>query len=104
MQTILSDADLYAEWESEVTEMRTRIHRVRNDFVSALTAAGVSRDFGFLNQQKGMFSFTGLNKEQAKTLREKYSIYIVNDGRINVAGITSDNLPRLVQALKSLLG
>jgi len=104
VQTILSDADLYAEWESEVTEMRTRIHRVRNDFVSALTAAGVSRDFGFLNQQKGMFSFTGLNKEQAKTLREKYSIYIVNDGRINVAGITSDNLPRLVQALKSLLG
>ncbi len=104
VQTILSDADLYEKWESEVTEMRTRIHRVRNDFVSALAAANVSRDFGFLKQQKGMFSFTGLNQEQAKTLREKYSIYIVNDGRINVAGITSDNLPRLVQALKSLLG
>lgn len=104
VQTILSDADLYSKWETEVAEMRTRIHRVRDDFVIALAAAGVSRDFGFLKQQKGMFSFTGLNQEQAIALREKHSIYIVNDGRINVAGITSDNLPRLVQSLKALLG
>ena len=104
VQTILNDPDLYAQWETEVTDMRKRIHRVRDDFVAALAAAGVSRDFGFLKQQKGMFSFTGLDQEQAVALREKYSIYIVNDGRINVAGITSDNLPYLVQSLKLLLG
>ena len=50
-----------------------------------------------------MFSFTGLTKDQAVELREKHSIYIVDSGRINVAGITSSNLPRLVQVLKETL-
>jgi aspartate/tyrosine/aromatic aminotransferase len=51
-----------------------------------------------------MFSFTGLTKEQAIALREDHSIYIVDSGRINVAGITSKNLPRLVEVLKGMLG
>ena len=84
--------------------MRERIHRVRAQFVEALKAAGVSRDFSFLQRQNGMFSFTGLTQEQAIELREKYSIYIVNSGRISVAGINDKNLPKLVEAFKALVG
>jgi aspartate/tyrosine/aromatic aminotransferase len=83
--------------------MRERIHEVRDQFVRALEAAGVGRDFSFLREQKGMFSFTGLTKEQAIGLRQNHSIYIVDSGRINVAGITSKNLPRLVEVLKGTL-
>ena len=101
---MLSDTDLRATWVGEVAAMRERIHEVRDQFVSALAAAGVSRDFSFLKEQKGMFSFTGLTKEQAIALRQDHSIYIVDSGRINVAGITSKNLPRLVEVLKGILG
>ncbi|MDQ8202610.1 amino acid aminotransferase [Pelagicoccus sp. SDUM812003] len=102
--TILSDETLTAKWHQEVAAMRGRIAGVRQQFVDALKAAGVSRDFSFLIKQKGMFSFTGLTKEQAMELREKHAIYIVNSGRINVAGITSANLERLVASLKSIIG
>lgn len=102
--TILGDPELSTQWRGEVAAMRQRIASVRSQFVDALKAAGVSRDFSFLTRQKGMFSFTGLSKEQAVELRETRSIYIVDSGRINVAGITSANLDRLVSALKSLIG
>lgn len=104
VETILSDAELREQWIGEVDEMRDRIHRVRQEFVEALAKAGVSRDFQFLINQKGMFSFTGLTKEQATALRTEHSIYIVDSGRINVAGITSENLSRLVSVLKETIG
>lgn len=104
VETILSDETLKGKWVDEVASMRSRIHDVRHQFVSALSEAGVSRDFSFLIDQKGMFSFTGLNKEQAQKLRSDYSIYIVDSGRINVAGLTSENLPRVAKAFKELLG
>lgn len=102
--TILSDETLAKQWDAEVSSMRQRIAGVRQHFVDALASAGVNRDFSFLNQQKGMFSFTGLTKEQAIELREKYSIYIVDSGRINVAGITSSNIDRVVTTLKAVIG
>lgn len=104
VETILSDPELRSRWVQEVTAMRTRIHNVRQQFVDGLAAAGVSKDFSFLVDQKGMFSFTGLTKEQAIALRADHSIYIVDSGRINVAGITSHNLSRLVSVLKEILG
>lgn len=104
VETILSDETLKGKWIDEVASMRSRIHDVRHQFVSALSEAGVSRDFSFLIDQKGMFSFTGLTKEQAQTLRSDYSIYIVDSGRINVAGLTSENLSRVAKAFKELLG
>ena len=103
VETVLGNADLRSTWITEVTAMRERIHEVRDQFVRALEAAGVGRDFSFLKEQKGMFSFTGLTKEQAIGLRQNHSIYIVDSGRINVAGITSKNLPRLVEVLKGTL-
>lgn len=100
--TILSNSALTEQWRGEVAAMRERIANVRRQFVDALAAAGVSRDFSFLNEQKGMFSFTGLTKDQAIELREKHAIYIVDSGRINVAGITSKNIDRLVKTLAGL--
>ncbi|OUW15408.1 MAG: aromatic amino acid aminotransferase [Opitutales bacterium TMED158] len=104
VETVLGDDELRAQWTEEVAAMRVRIHNVRDQFVSALAEAGVSRDFSFLKRQMGMFSFTGLTKEQAIALREEHSIYIVDSGRINVAGITSSNLGRIVDVLKGILG
>ena len=100
--TVLNDPELCAEWEGEVEAMRDRINRMRHLFVETLAAKGVKRDFSFIKRQRGMFSFSGLTKEQVDTLREKYSIYIVGSGRINVAGITEANMDALCQAIAEL--
>jgi hypothetical protein len=84
---------LYAEWEGEVAAMRGRIQDMRRRFVRGLAAAGVTRDFSFIQRQHGMFSFTGLTREQVHRLREDHGVYIVESGRVNIAGITEANLP-----------
>lgn len=104
VETILSDESLKALWATEVEAMRDRINGVRSGFVRALSEAGVGRDFSFLQEQRGMFSFTGIPKEQVHALRDAHGIYMVDSGRVNVAGITSANMPRLVGALKTVLG
>jgi len=103
VETILADADLRAEWLKELEGMRDRIKDLRAEFVSGLTSRGVDRDFGFITEQNGMFSFSGLTPDQVEVLRETYSIYIVGSGRINVAGINSDNLGRLCDAIADVL-
>ena len=75
--------------------MRNRINSIRGLFVETLNEKGVERDFGFIARQRGMFSFSGLNPQQVKRLRDEYSIYIVGSGRVNVAGMTeSTTMPR----------
>ena len=101
---ILSDETLRTQWEEELAAMRHRIATVRAEFVEALRARGVPTDFSFITRQKGMFSFSGLSDEQVAHLRERHSIYIVKGGRINVAGITTQNLPVLVEAIAGLPG
>ena len=64
--------------------MRGRILRMREQFVERMAAEAPQRDFSFIESQRGMFSFSGLNEQQVKELRDKYSIYIVKSGRINV--------------------
>jgi aspartate aminotransferase/aromatic-amino-acid transaminase len=101
--TILLDPELRALWEQELTGMRDRINSMRRAFVEKLAAKGVKQDFSFITRQKGMFSFSGLNREQVETLRSRYSLYIVGSGRINVAGMTENNLDRLCDAIASVL-
>jgi len=101
--TILSSDDLRKEWEQEVKDMCARIKDMRKLFVEKLREKGVSQDFSFIEKQKGMFSFSGLTKEQVLRLRENYSIYIVNSGRINVAGITTNNIDYLIEAISKVL-
>lgn len=100
---ILGDSNLRKTWEHEVTAMRTRISSMRNDFVAGMKAATSKRDFTFLLKQKGMFSYTGLTALQADWLRNERAIYLVGTGRINVAGISPSNLPKLCQAIADCL-
>lgn len=101
--TILQDPQLTETWETELTEMRNRIAGMRTRFVQQMKTAGVNRDFQFLLKQNGMFSFSGLNPMQVDELRSKHSVYIVGSGRINVAGMTEHNLPRLATAIAAVL-
>lgn len=101
--TILSDPALSEMWKREVAEMRERINGMRSLFVESLKAAGVKQDFSFIKQQRGMFSFSGLNREQVAALRLKHAIYIVSSGRINVAGMTEANMTVLCEAIAEVL-
>ncbi|OPZ14234.1 MAG: Aspartate aminotransferase [candidate division BRC1 bacterium ADurb.BinA364] len=103
VETILSDPELKREWEGEVAAMRDRIRSMRERFVKTLAAKGVDRDFSFIARQNGMFSFSGLTEAQVKALRDRYAIYIVSNGRINVAGMTSGNIERLCEAIADVL-
>jgi aspartate/tyrosine/aromatic aminotransferase len=101
--TIMNDPQLRGLWEDEVKAMRERIHQMRELFVKTLKEKGAKGDFSFITKQNGMFSFSGLTKEQVQVLREKYSIYIVGSGRINVAGMTADNMDRICEAIAAVL-
>lgn len=101
--TVLGDKVLKAQWIDEVADIRNRINEMRHLFVKTLKDKGVTQDFSSIIEQRGMFSFSGLTKAQVDQLREKYSIYIVGSGRINVAGMTPDNMDRLCEAIKSVL-
>jgi aromatic-amino-acid transaminase len=101
--TILNDPDLSTQWFGEVAAIRNRIRAMRHLFVEKLNAKGVEQDFSFITKQNGMFSFSGLSREQVETLRQEHSIYIVGSGRINVAGMTEENMDRLVAAIAEVL-
>lgn len=103
VQTVLSTPALKAEWEAEVAEMRSRIKTMRNAMVQKLESLGVNQDFSFINDQNGMFSFSGLNKEQVARLKSEFGVYIVGSGRINVAGITTQNIDALCNAIAKVL-
>ena len=102
--TVLNDPELRAMWVEEVKDMRDRINGMRKLFVETLKVKGVTRDFSFIVTQKGMFSFSGLTKDQVATLKEKYGIYVVGSGRINVAAMTPSNIDPLCQAIAEVIG
>ena len=95
--TILSDPQLSKKWRGEVDQMRSRIHSMRSALIQGMQARG--KDFGFLADQKGMFSYTGLNPMQADWLKNEKGIYIVGTGRINVAGLTSSSMESICEAI-----
>ncbi len=103
VQTIMGDADLRADWERELAEVRDRINGLRAALVRELAAAGAERDFSFIEREKGMFSFLGVTPEQAESLTGDYSIYLVKSGRINIAGINRNNISYLANSLAELL-
>ncbi|HCK42150.1 MAG TPA: aromatic amino acid aminotransferase [Planctomycetaceae bacterium] len=101
---ILRDQELRTLWEEEVATMRNRINGMRVQLVEALAEQGVPGDYSFITRQRGMFSFTGLTKEQVDALREEYAIYIVGSGRINVAGLTPSNISHVAEAIRKVIG
>lgn len=100
---VLSDDRLRAEWEVELAQMRDRINGMRHLFADTMKAKNAPRDFSFITRQRGIFSFSGLTAIQVDELRNKHSIYIVGDGRINVAGMTETNMERLCDAILAVL-
>jgi aspartate/tyrosine/aromatic aminotransferase len=103
VSTVLNDPELRMMWEGEVAAMRERINNMRQLFVETLNEKGVRRDFSFIARQRGMFSFSGLTADHVKALRERYAIYAVGSGRINVAGMTEDNMDYLCSAIADVI-
>ena len=100
---VLGDDKLRAEWDAELTEMRERIKAMRHKFVELLKEFGAEQDFSFIIEQNGMFSFSGLTAEQVDRLKDEFAIYAVRSGRINVAGITEDNIRYLCESIVKVL-
>ncbi|OOF28341.1 MULTISPECIES: amino acid aminotransferase [unclassified Salinivibrio] len=100
---ILNNPTLKAEWHQELADMRDRIKTMRTEFVATLKEKGVNRDFSFIEQQNGMFSFSGLTKDQVNALKAEHGVYIVGSGRLNVAGMTHTNMGPLCTAIAKVL-
>ena len=97
--TVLNTPALRALWEEELAGMRVRIKQMRTALLEKLKAAGVKQDMSFITQQKGMFSYSGLNKDQMQRLRSEFGIYGVDSGRICVAALNSKNIDAVVSAI-----
>ena len=100
---ILGDANLRHQWAAELATMCNRINAMRHLFVKTLNEQRVERDFSFMAHQRGMFSYSGLTAAQVQALREQYSVYIIDSGRINVAGMTTANMDYLCTAIAEVL-
>ncbi|WP_108646526.1 aromatic amino acid transaminase [Polynucleobacter rarus] len=101
--TVLNDATLRNMWEQELMEMRDRIKAMRELLVKELQAAGANKDFEFIKVQRGMFSYTGLSKEQVDRLINEHSVYAVGTGRICVASLNTKNIKTVAQGIAAVL-
>jgi aromatic-amino-acid transaminase len=101
--TALASAELRALWEEELAGMRVRIREMRQALVEKLKAQAPNHNFDFVIKQRGMFSYSGLTKAQVDRLREEYSIYAVDTGRICVAALNSGNIDYVVGAIAKVL-
>ena len=102
--TVLGDAALRAQWEQELAGMRTRIKAMRKKLVEGLKAAGVKQDMGFITTQIGMFSYSGLSKEQMVRLRGEFGVYGTDTGRMCVAALNEKNIDYVCQAIAKVVG
>ncbi|MCC2607306.1 amino acid aminotransferase [Planctobacterium marinum] len=100
---ILNDPELKALWQSEVSEMRNRMQDLRALLVKKLQEKGAAMDFGFVTQQKGMFSFLCISPEQVQQMRAESAVYFVDSSRVNIAGISLSNVDDLAEALVKVL-
>jgi aromatic-amino-acid transaminase len=100
---ILASEELRSLWEKELGGMRERIRGMRAQFVEKLKAKAPGRDFSFVARQRGMFSYSGLSKEQVTRLRDEYSVYAIDTGRICVAALNSRNIDYVVDAVAKVI-
>ena len=100
---VLNNPELRALWEKELGEMRVRIKAMRQTLVDGLKAAGVQQDMSFMTQQIGMFSYSGLTKEQMVRLRSEFGVYGTDTGRICVAALNSKNIDYVCRAIAQVI-
>ena len=101
--TVLSTKELTELWLEELDQMRKRIVDTRIALVEGLAARGIDRDFSFITEQRGMFSFSSLNDEIVNWLRDNKAVYIVSGGRINMAGLTTSNIDYVCDSIAEAL-
>jgi aspartate aminotransferase len=99
---ILSEPELSTLWRGELHAMCERINGLRSNLRTKLEDR-CDRDFGFIEREKGMFSFLGLTADQAQRLRSQHSIYMLDSSRINVAGVNAANIDYLAGAVAMVL-
>jgi len=99
---ILENDALKTQWLSEVSTMRTRIKKVRSLLVNTMQETTGTADFDFINQHKGMFSVIGTTTQQIARLKNEFGIYLVEGGRINLAGLRESEVPYLALSLKAV--
>jgi aromatic-amino-acid transaminase len=100
---VLANPELHGIWEVELGGMRERIREMRDLLVQKLETRAPGHDFAFVRRQRGMFSYSGLNKAQVQRLRDEYSIYAIDTGRICVAALNSKNIQYVADAIASVL-
>jgi aromatic-amino-acid transaminase len=101
--TVLGTPELRALWEKELGEMRVRIKAMRQKLVDGLKAAGVKQDMSFITAQIGMFSYSGLSKDQMVRLREEFGVYGTDTGRMCVAALNSKNIDYVCQSIAKVI-
>ena len=100
---VLNNPELRAQWEGELAEMRVRIKAMRQKLVDGLKAAGVTQDMSFITTQIGMFSYSGLSKDQMVRLRSEFGVYGTDTGRMCVAALNSKNIDYVCQAIAKVI-
>jgi len=100
---VLANPEWRATWEKELSEMRVRIKAMRQKLVDGLKAAGVKQDMSFITTQIGMFSYSGLNKDQMVRLRSEFGVYGTDTGRMCVAALNSKNIDHVCQAIAKVI-
>ena len=101
--TVLGTPQLRSLWERELAEMRDRIKAMRKALVDGIHKRVPGSDFGFVLKQRGMFSYSGLTREQVRRVRENYSIYTIDTGRICVAALTTKNVDYVADAIAEVI-
>ena len=100
---VLGDPQLHALWEEELGEMRVRIKAMRQALVDGLKAAGVSQDMSFITRQIGMFSYSGLSKDQMVRLRTEFGVYGTDTGRMCVAALNRNNIAHVCTSIAKVV-
>jgi aromatic-amino-acid transaminase len=100
---VLNNPELRALWEKELGEMRVRIKAMRQKLVDGLKAAGVAQDMSFITQQIGMFSYSGLSKDQMVRLRNEFGVYGTDTGRMCVAALNSKNIDYVCASIAKVI-
>jgi len=101
--TVLTSPALYAMWDNELSDMRIRIQQMREKLTQDLSALRNDLDFSYITTQNGLFSYSGLSREQVEALRTEHSIYAVDTGRICVAALNSGNIGKVAKAIANVL-
>jgi len=101
--TVLASAELRTLWEQELGQMRERIKAMRKLLVEKIRARVPGADFSFVTRQRGMFSYSGLTREQVVRMREEFAVYAIESGRICVAALNTRNVDYSADAIARVI-